>query len=87
MAAPSSSVVKYRRPEAIADLGRSTSALFHIFGTDLARKSNFALIEDEIAVYAVGNSLVFENLVNGFKSYLMGLDDGGVGCVAVHPSR
>jgi WD40 repeat protein len=76
-----------RRPQAVPDLGRETSAFFHNFGTDLTRKSNLHLIAPNIIVYALGNSVVFEDITNGTRQHLLGLDEGGVGCVAVHPGR
>ena len=77
----------FEREEAVHDLGRETSALYHNFGYDLTRKNNLSLIEDNISIYALGNSVVFENFELNTRKYLLGLDDGGVGCVSVHPTR
>ena len=77
-----------RRPQSVADIGRETSQLYHTFGLDVQRKKNLQLIENgKIIVYAAGNACVFENLETQVKQYLLGLDEGGVGCVAVHPSK
>ena len=38
-------------------------------------------------IYSLGNSVVFEDFQLNTRKYLLGLDDGGVGCVAVHPSK
>ena len=76
-----------RRPQAVPDLGRESSAFFHNFGTDLTRKNNLNLIAPNIVIYGLGNSVVFEDLRDGSRENLLGLDEGGVGCVAVHPSK
>ena len=76
-----------RGPQHIADIGRECIALHHVFGVDMTRRGNLFLIQDERIVYAIANSVVFENTVTGAKEFLMGIDDGGVGCVTVHPSR
>jgi hypothetical protein len=76
-----------RRPINIADVGREGTAFYHIFGNDITRRGNLHLVEDEIIVYVCGNAVIFENIISKTKDYLLGLDDAGVGCVAVHPSR
>ena len=74
-----------RRPQSVADIGRETAALYHTFGLETQRKKNLHLIEERKAVYVVGNAVIFEDLDSGVKTYLLGLDEGGVGCVGVHP--
>ena len=78
-----------REPEHVADLGRECSALHHIIGSDITKKGNIHLITDDIFIHARGNSITFESIVktNADKKYLLGIDDGGIGCIAVHPSR
>ena len=78
-------VATLRNPISVADMGRDGSALFGYFGTDLSRRGNLALIEDELLIYASGNAIVFEGV--GRKDFLLCVDDGGIGCVVVHPSR
>ena len=80
-------VNQLRRPQAVADLGRETSSLYHNFGTDLTRKNNLCLIESGVIMYVVGNTVVIHELSTGITKTILGLDDGGVGCVAVHPSK
>jgi cilia- and flagella-associated protein 44 len=80
-------LTSYVREETVSDLGRETTSLFHNFGSDITRRDNISLIDDDTIVYPVGNTVVFEELSTGNKRYLLGLDDGGVGCVAVHPSK
>jgi len=76
-----------RRPQAVADLGREMSALFHNFGADLTRKNNLCMIENGVLMYALGNTVVIEDVVAGTSKTVLGLDEGGVGCVAAHPSK
>ena len=76
-----------RRPVSVADIGSEGTALYQILGTDLSRRGNVALIEDGLLIYACGNAVIFEDVNKGVKDYLLCIDDGGVGCVAVHPSR
>jgi hypothetical protein len=80
-------VAGLRRPQSVADLGRESTALYHIFGSDMSRNGNLYLVSDEIVMYATPSSVVFQNIVTGAKNYLFPIDEGGVGCVAVHPSR
>jgi WD40 repeat protein len=77
----------FKRGDAVQDLGRETSALYHNFGYDLTKKNNLSMIEVKTAIYALGNNVVFENITTGTRKYLQGLDDGGVGCIAVHPEK
>jgi hypothetical protein len=76
-----------RRPINVADIGGEGAALYKILGTDLSRRGNLALIDDDLLIYVGGNAVIFEDVQKGFKEYLLCIDDGGVGCVAVHPSR
>lgn len=70
-----------------ADIGSEATALYQILGVDLNRKGNLALIEDDVLIYVAGNAVVFEDVFKYKKEFLLCIDDGGVGCVAVHPSR
>ena len=81
------SAEQFKRSEAVQDLGREVSGLWHNFGYDLTRKNNLCLIEDGTVIYAMGNSVVFESTTDGSRKYLDGLDVGGVGCVTVHPKK
>jgi hypothetical protein len=80
-------ISKLRKPEGIADLGRDCLALHHVFGMDMSKRGNMYLIENDKLMYTNSNSVVFENIFSGLKEYLMGIDEGGVGCVTMHPSR
>lgn len=76
-----------RRPTSISDIGAEGTALYKIIGSDLSRRGNIALIDDDLLIYVCGNAVIFEDIKNKLKNYLLCIDDGGVGCVAVHPSR
>jgi hypothetical protein len=76
-----------RRPISVADIGMDCIAVHEIFGMDPAKKDNIGVIEDNMIVYAAGKAVVFVNLLTGKKQYLLAVDEGGIGCVAVHPSR
>ncbi len=76
-----------RRPQSVADIGRELSSLYHVFGVDVVKRGNLTLIEPEVVVYAVGNTVIFENIISKSRQYLRGEEDDGVGCVAVHPSK
>jgi hypothetical protein len=87
MAEESIDIAALRSPVSVCDLGKDFVALHHVFGADITRRNNIALIENHRIVYALGNVVVFEDILTGDKEYLLSIDEGGVGCVAVHPSR
>lgn len=76
-----------RKPQHVNDIGNEFLALHHVFGNDLTRRSNIHLVEDDRIAYAAGNAVIFENIWSHAKEYLMSIDDGGIGSIAVHPSR
>ena len=76
-----------RKPLHIADLGRACLGLYHVHGIDMFKRGNLSFIETRKIVYVTSNSVVFQDIDTGLKSYLLGIDEGGVGCVCVHPSK
>ena len=80
-------VSDFRSQQHVADLGRDCTALHHVFGADTSRKGNMSLIELDTIIYATSTAVVFQNVSTAAKEYLMGVSDGGIGCVAVHPTR
>jgi hypothetical protein len=80
-------VSSLRKPLDVADIGKDYIALHHVFGADPTRRNNISLIADDKIVYASGNTVIFENIYTAEKDFLLAIDEGGVGCVAVHPSR
>lgn len=76
-----------RKPESVADLGRDVLSLYHVFGHDVGRRGNLKLIEDDHIIYATSSSVVIEHLHSGKKQYVLGVEENGIGCVEVHPSR
>jgi hypothetical protein len=78
---------KLRRPIAVQDIGVEGAALYHVFGVDYTKRGNLHVIEDNVVAYVSGNSVIFQNVINHSRNYLIGLDEGGIGCIVVHPSR
>lgn len=76
-----------RKPQHVADMGRDVTELHYVFGTDYSRRDNLAFIEDDVIVYTVATAVIFENLLVAKKEYVLSVDENGIGCVAVHPSR
>ena len=80
-------VCNFRSQQSVADLGRECTALHHVFGVDMSRKGNLNLIEHDTIIYATTAAVVFQNVATSAKEFLLSVGDGGIGCVAVHPSR
>jgi len=80
-------LITLRNPQSCADIGRECTALHHVFGVDIYRKGNLNLIESDILVYSTPSAIVFQNIQSGYKEYLLSIDDNGIGCVTVHPSK
>ena len=76
-----------RGDQCVADLGRDCMGLQYIFGYDLSRRGNLFFIEENRVIYASSAAVVLENLITGMREFVMGIDAGGVGAVAVHPTR
>ena len=76
-----------RNPQSCADIGRECTSLHHVFGVDIYRKGNLNLIESDIIVYSTPSAIVFQNIQSGYKEYLLSVDDNGIGCFTVHPSK
>lgn len=76
-----------RKPQSIAELDRGSAIFQDIVGNDINKRGNLSLIDDDMLVYASVNCVVFEHLETKIRKFLFGLDEGGVSCVAVHPSR
>jgi hypothetical protein len=58
-----------------------------LLGVDPYRHHNLHLIDDDVAVTCIANTVVFVTLSTGEQRLLPGIDGGGVGAVAVHPGR
>lgn len=76
-----------RGGQSVADLGRDCMGLQYVFGYDLSRRGNLFFIEENRVIYASSAAVVLENLITGMREFVMGIDAGGVGAVAVHPTR
>lgn len=84
---PSYDVRSLRRPQSMCDVGRECSAVYHIYGNDIVKRGNLLIIEENVVVYAAGNQVIFENIISGTRQCLRGVEDDGIGCIAVHPSK
>ena len=80
-------VASLRKPVSVADVGKEFVGLHHTFGNDFTRRNNISIIEDDKVIYAAGNNVIIESMDTGVKCYLLSVDEGGIGAVAVHPSR
>ena len=76
-----------RTAEAVGDIGRGATSVYHTFGYDIAKRGNISFIEEDVIVYTASNFVIFENTLSGTRQYLRGVEDCGVGCVTVHPSK
>ena len=79
--------VKLRKLQSVAELDRSCAALHHVFGADIHRNSNLCYLGGGVICYSTAAAVVIEDINLHTKKYLLGIDECGVGCVAVHPSR
>lgn len=71
----------------IADIGREGIGLQGLCGSDNIKRGNLAFIDEDTVIFVTGNAVIFQNIYSDERKYLMGIDEGGVGCIAVHPSR
>lgn len=78
-----------RRPASVAEIdGTELFTFQEAIGNDINRRGPFMfLVEDDVLAYTSMNCVVFENLTHGTRKYLPGIDENGVGAMAVHPSR
>ena len=76
-----------RKPQSVVELGSDFASLKDVIGFDVYKRENLHLIENDMLVYVTGCAVVFHTISTGTKEYLMGLDDAGVSCVTIHPSK
>ncbi|EFJ51830.1 hypothetical protein VOLCADRAFT_103323 [Volvox carteri f. nagariensis] len=65
----------------------SRAQILAVLGMDTHRHNNALLLDEDTLVTCIGSHVVFVSLNTSHRRYLRGLDGGGVGAVAVHPSR
>jgi len=58
-----------------------------ILSLESHKRNNIAYIEDDVLVTSAGNNVVFITLSDMTMKYMPGIDGGGIGAIAVHPSR
>jgi len=78
---------KLRKPQSIAELPRESSEQFDIYGSDVNKRGNMALIENDVLAYTAGNAIIFMNIWSLSTEFVLGIEDCGVSCIAIHPSR
>nr|KAJ3422153.1 Cilia- and flagella-associated protein 44 [Polyrhizophydium stewartii] len=61
--------------------------LYHSFGFASHRRNNLHFLDDHMLLSSIGNVLIFLNLKNNEQHYMMGLREGSIGAIAVHPQR
>lgn len=68
-------------------LPAQTMALQHVFSVDASKRNNLFYIEDDVVLTSAGNELVLLQLPSLSQRTLTCPDGGGIGAIAVHPSR
>ena len=71
----------------VHELGQEGTALAHVVGIDCIKRANIHFVESNVICYVSGNAVVFLNTTDLSRTYLLGIDQCGIGCVAVHPSK
>ena len=76
-----------RKDQSSSEYDKSLGYLHYVYGSDSGKAGNLDYIDERTVIYTLGNSVVLEDIISNSKRYIMGIDEGGVGCVGVHPSR
>ena len=86
---PYENPLSLRRPASVAEIDGTELVTFkEAIGNDINRKGPFLfLVENDVLLYTSMNCVVLQNLSDGSRKYLPGIDENGVSAVAVHPSR
>ncbi|KAL6756288.1 hypothetical protein V8C86DRAFT_2652820 [Haematococcus lacustris] len=69
------------------ELGEECAPTTHLLSLDAQRRNNLAWVEEDTLAVVAGNNVVFLKLPAMTQTYLAGVDGGGIGALAVHPSR
>ncbi|XP_074652110.1 cilia- and flagella-associated protein 44-like isoform X2 [Tubulanus polymorphus] len=62
-------------------------SLLHSFGYDCTKRSNLHLLDEKTIVFVAGNYVELIDLLTKEQSYIRSTSGGGIGAIAVHPSR
>jgi len=65
---------------------RETVCLQHSYGWETQRRNNLHRLGETKLMTCAGSAVVILDLVTLEKEYLEGIDNGGIGAIAVHPS-
>lgn len=77
----------FNRSNQHGELARDNIAPHHSFGLDTALPDNLKYIEPGKVMYAAGNALVILEVSTMKRRVIFGLDGGGIGAFAVHPTK
>eukprot|EP00958_Prasinococcus_capsulatus_P003259 scaffold302_cov397-Prasinococcus_capsulatus_cf.AAC.7 len=72
------------------DLRGSPAEQVHLcssLGFDCTKRNNIHVLAPDVLVHSTGNTVQILDLKTQAQSYLRGLDGGGIGAIAVHPTR
>eukprot|EP00899_Mesostigma_viride_P010867 jgi/Mesvir1/19782/Mv13079-RA.2 len=70
-----------------SELPPTTVSIHHSFGLEVSRRNNVHYIAPEVLLHVSGCQLHILDLIGMSSTYIASLDGGGIGAVAVHPSR
>ena len=73
-------------PDLDVQLPPESVALAHILSLQSTKRNNVFFISEDTLITSAGNTVVFIRLSDMSQTYLPGLDGGGIGALAVHPS-
>ncbi|KAL5033039.1 hypothetical protein BDV3_000061 [Batrachochytrium dendrobatidis] len=62
-------------------------SLFHSFGFSSHKRNNIHFLDENTILSFIGNVLIFMNLRTGEQKHMMGLREGSIGAVAIHPMQ
>lgn len=75
------------KEESIFEIGRDALYLDNIYGFDNNMNQNLHFLDFETIIYATTAGIIIQNITSNHRIFLTSLDEGGVGCIAVHPSK
>lgn len=68
-------------------LPRGTMDLNRVFSLEASKRNNLLLLEPDLVLTSAGNYAVLLNMETNEQEYLVGIDGGGIGAMAAHPSK
>lgn len=68
-------------------ISRRNQKFYGCYGGQSFKRFNIHLLEDDVIIYATGNTYQTYNMETQVKNIYHGHDTDGIGSIAVHPSR